>query len=149
VGWRQTIRGMVAPWECDENRHLTARLYVPKFDDSAYLLFFDAGVRVPELRGRGLALVTASHAIRYIAELCSEDVFLIEAAVTRVGRSSMRSVHKMLDARTRRIVATCVAVDSLFDLEARRSAPWPDDLRGPLEAMLVTLAEDDRALLER
>jgi acyl-CoA thioester hydrolase len=149
VGWRQTLRGMVAPWECDENRHLTARLYVPKFDDSTYLLFFDAGVRVPELRGRGLALVTASHYIRYIAELRNEDVFVVEAAVTRVGRSSMRSAHKMLDGGTGNVVATCVGVDALFDLAARRSAPWPEDLRGGLEAMLVTLSEDERALFER
>ena len=80
MSWRQTLRGVVAPWECDDNNHLTARFYVPKFDDSAYLLFFDAGVRVPELRGRGFALVTASHYIRYIAELRNEDVFTIEAA---------------------------------------------------------------------
>ena len=149
MDWRRTIRGVVAPWECDENRHLTARYYVPKFDDSAYLLFFDAGLRVPELRGRGFALVTASHDIRYIAELRNEDVFAIHAAVIRVGRSSMRSVHKMLDGRTGKVVATCVGVDALFDLEARRSAPWPEDLRARLEAMLIALPEADRALFER
>jgi acyl-CoA thioester hydrolase len=149
LGWRQTLRGVVAPWECDDNNHLTARLYVPKFDDSAYLLFFDAGVHLPELRGRGLALVTASHYIRYVAELRNEDVFVVEAAVIRVGRSSMRSVHKMLGGKTGKLVATCTGVDALFDLEARRSVPWPEDLRALLEAMQVTLSEDDRALLER
>jgi acyl-CoA thioester hydrolase len=149
LGWRQTLRGVVAPWECDDNNHLTARFYVPKFDDSAYLLFFDAGVRVPELRGRGFALVTASHYIRYIAELRNEDVFAVEAAVVRVGRSSMRSVQKMLNGRTGALVATCVGVDALFDLEARRSAPWPDDLREMLEAALIALPETDRALFER
>ena len=149
MSWRQTLRGVVAPWECDDNNHLTARFYVPKFDDSAYLLFFDAGVRVPELRGRGFALVTASHYIRYIAELRNEDVFAVEAAVVRVGRSSMRSVHKLLNGRTGALVATCVGVDALFDLQARRSAPWPDDLRTALEAARATLAEADRALFER
>ena len=149
MGWRQTLRGVVAPWECDDNNHLTARFYVPKFDDSAYLLFFDAGVRVPELRGRGFALVTASHYIRYIAELRNEDVFAVEAAVVRVGRSSMRSVQKMLNGKTGALVATCVGIDALFDLAARRSAPWPDDLREMLEAALITLPEADRALFER
>jgi len=149
LSWRQTLRGVVAPWECDDNNHLTARFYVPKFDDSAYLLFFDAGVRVPKLRDQGFALVTASHYIRYIAELRNEDVFAIEAAVIRVGRSSMRSVHKMLSGRTGAPVATCVSADALFDLAARRSAPWPDNLRGTLEASLVTLAEADQALFER
>jgi acyl-CoA thioester hydrolase len=149
LGWRQTLRGVVAPWECDDNHHLTARFYVPKFDDSAYLLFFDAGVRVPELRGRGFALVTASHRISYIAELRNEDVFIIEAAVVRVGRSSMRSVQKMLNANTGALVATCVGVDALFDLAARRSAPWPEDLRAALEAARVTLPEADHALFER
>jgi acyl-CoA thioester hydrolase len=149
LGWRQTLRGVVAPWECDDNHHLTVRLYVPKFDDSANLLFFDAGVRLPELRGRGLALVTASHHISYIAELRSEDVFTIEAAFVRVGRSSVRSVHKMLNGETGGLVATCVGVDALFDLEARRSAPWPEDLRASLGAAQVTLSEADRALFER
>ena len=105
MGWRQTFRGVVAPWECDENRHLTARLYVPKFDDSAYLLFFDAGLRLPELRGRGFALVTASHHINYLAELRNEDVFSIEAAFVRVGRSSVRSVHKMRNGKTTKPMA--------------------------------------------
>jgi acyl-CoA thioester hydrolase len=149
LGWRQTFRGVVAPWECDENRHLTARLYVPKFDDSAYLLFFDAGLRLPELRGRGFALVTASHHINYLAELRNEDVFSIEAAFVRVGRSSVRSVHKMRNGKTGIVVATCVGVDALFDLEARRSAPWPEDLKAALEAVQITLAEADRALFER
>jgi acyl-CoA thioester hydrolase len=149
LGWRQTLRGVVAPWECDDNNHLTARFYVPKFDDSAYILFFDAGVRLPELRGRGFALVTASHHISYIAELRNEDVFAIEAAVVRVGRSSMRSVQKMLNRETGALVATCVGVDTLFDLGSRRSAPWPEDLRAALEAAQVTLSEADRALFER
>ena len=149
MGWRQTLRGVVAPWECDDNNHLTARFYVPKFDDSAYLLFFDAGVRLPELRGGGFALVTASHHISYIAELRNEDVFTIEGAFVRVGRSSVRSVQKMLNGRTGALVATCVGVDALFDLEARRSAPWPEDLRAALAAAQITLREADRALFER
>ncbi len=149
MGWQQTLRGVVAPWECDDNHHLTARFYVPKFDDSAYLLFFDAGVRLPELRGRGFALVTASHHISYIAELRNEDVFTIEGAFVRVGRSSVRSVQKMLNGRTGALVATCVGVDALFDLEARRSAPWPEDLRAALAAAQITLCEADRALFER
>jgi len=149
LGWRQTLRGVVAPWECDDNNHLTARFYVPKFDDSAYLLFFDAGIRLPGLRGRGFALVTGSHYISYIAELRNEDVFTIDAAVIRVGRSSMRSVQKMLNGKTGALVATCVGVDALFDLAARRSAPWPDDLREMLEAALFALPEADRALFER
>jgi acyl-CoA thioester hydrolase len=149
LGWRQTLRGVVAPWECDDNRHLTARFYVPKFDDSAYLLFFDAGVRLPELRDRGFALVTASHHISYIAELRNEDVFTIEGAFVRVGRSSVRSVQKMLNGRTGALVATCVGVDALFDLEARRSAPWPEDLKVALAAAQVTLSEAERALFER
>jgi acyl-CoA thioester hydrolase len=149
LGWRQTLRGVVAPWECDDNHHLTARFYVPKFDDSAYLLFFDAGVRLPELRGRGFALVTASHSINYIAELKNEDVFTIEGAFVRVGRTSVRSAQKMLNGTTGALVATCVGVDALFDLEARRSTPWPADLRAALEAAQVTLSEADRALFER
>jgi acyl-CoA thioester hydrolase len=149
LGWRQTLRGVVAPWECDDNNHLTARFYVPKFDDSAYLLFFDAGVRLPELRGGGFALVTASHHISYIAELRNEDVFTIEGAFVMVGRSSVRSVQKMLNGTTGALVATCVGVDALFDLEARRSAPWSKDLRAALAAAQVTLSETDRALFER
>jgi len=78
-----------------------------------------------------------------------EDVFTIDAAVIRVGRSSMRSVQKMLNGKTGALVATCVGVDALFDLAARRSAPWPDDLREMLEAALFALPEADRALFER
>jgi acyl-CoA thioester hydrolase len=149
LGWRQTLRGVVAPWECDDNHHLSARYYFPKFDDSAYLLFFDAGLRLPELRSRGFALVTASHHVNYVAELRNEDVFTIEAAVIRVGRSSIRSAHKMLNGKTGAVVATCVGVDALFDLAARRSAPWPADLRSSLETEQVTLDEADRARFER
>jgi hypothetical protein len=63
----------------------------------------------------------------------------------------MRSVQKMseIGKRLARLVATPVGVDALFDLEARRSAPWPDELGEMLEAALITLSEADRALFER
>jgi hypothetical protein len=55
----------------------------------------------------------------------------------------------MLNGRTGALVATCVGVDALFDLEARRSAPWPEDLKVALAAAQVTLSEAERALFER
>jgi acyl-CoA thioester hydrolase len=149
MSWRHTARGVVVLWECDDNLHLTVRNYLPKFDDSSYLLFFDTGLRMPELRRQGMALVAVSHQLHYIAELKSEAVFGIEAAIVAVGRTSVRSVQKMRNLDTGAVVATCVGVDALFDLEARRSKPWTADLRAMLEAAVVTLSDEDRALLKQ
>jgi acyl-CoA thioester hydrolase len=149
MGWREITRGVIMPWECDDNGHLAARYYLPKFDDSSFVILFGAGIVFTELRKRGLSMVTVSHKLRYLAELRSESIYVIEAAIIHVGRSSIHVAQRMHDADGGRLAATLLGVDALFDLEARASVPWPDDIRSTIRAALTTLSDEDRALLER
>jgi acyl-CoA thioester hydrolase len=146
--WRETYRGVVSPWECDLNEHLTVRQFLPKFDDASYFLLTELGVYDTELRSRSMSIVAVSHKLRYLEELRIGALIIIKSAVVRVGNSSVGHNHKMFNGESGRLAAVCRGIDVLFDLAERRSTPWPDDLRAGLEAAIVEFDQADAALFD-
>jgi acyl-CoA thioesterase FadM len=63
------------------------------------------------------------------------DHLAVTSALVQIGKSSMRLVHRMTDARTGAEVATLGQYGVHFDMEARRPAPLPDELRRKAEAL--------------
>src|SRR5208282_4361251 len=112
------------------------------------MLLFDAEVYNPDLRKRGLSVVTVANKLQYSAELRSEAVYRIEGAIIHIGHSSVRHAQKMFNARTGETVASFLGIDALFDLTARRTTPWPPDLRATLEAQRTELLGEDRKFFE-
>jgi acyl-CoA thioester hydrolase len=64
------------------------------------------------------------------------DLLAIRSGITRFGKSSVGLVHQMIDVRTDRAVATFHQSGVQLDMEARRSKPWPDEIRRAAEALL-------------
>ena len=62
---------------------------------------------------------------------------LVKAALVQLGNSSMRTLHRMFNARTDVLVATLSQMGVHLDMVARRPTPLPDALRERAKAMLV------------
>ena len=61
----------------------------------------------------------------------------VRSGLIHVGKSSIRILHRMTDARTGALVATLDQAGVCLDLTARRPAPLAEDLRERAMAMLV------------
>ena len=62
--------------------------------------------------------------------------YLIETGIGHLGNSSLRMIHRMTDTRNGTEIARLSQFGVNLDLDARRPARWPDDIRDRA-AMLV------------
>ena len=66
--------------------------------------------------------------------------YLVQTGIAHLGNSSLRMIHCMTDARTGTEVARLSQYGVNLDLDARRPARWPDEIRGRAEALVVPVA---------
>ena len=63
--------------------------------------------------------------------------YLVETGVGHLGKSSLRMIHRMTDPRNGAEVARVSQFGVNLDLDARRPAAWPDDIRRRAAALVV------------
>lgn len=138
---RETYRGFVNTWECDENDHLNVQGYVQRFELAARHFFAALGERwdAHQLRVRH---------IRYHRECTAGDLVRADSAVCRDADAQI--VHMLYNADTDALLAT--AIDTMTTIAiAPASAPriaLPSEAapRG-LSPEFDSEARDEKALL--
>jgi acyl-CoA thioester hydrolase len=137
-GWLLTHRAAVNPWQCDVNDHLTAREYLGFAGDAEWRLLFALGDGRDQA---GLSWADVKHEIVYKQELRAGDLIDIVSRVTSVGRTSIGTEQRIVNARTGEHCATVTSVTVQFDLVHRRAMPLRNDIRAAAERM-CDLAKD-------
>jgi acyl-CoA thioesterase FadM len=69
-----------------------------------------------------------------------DDPYLVETGIAHLGNSSLRLVHLMTDPRSGREVARLGQYGVNLDLDARRPAKWPDELRARAAKLVIETA---------
>lgn len=141
--WIESIRGIVGPEDCDVNRHMNVRGYFEQFGEASGYLLKRVGLYYSDVVESGYGMGTVVNTIRYRSELVDGDPYVIQSAFVRIGRSSVRYVHKMINETTGELSASSDHTEALFSLEARASVALTDEMRAQVEAMLVTLSSED------
>ena len=141
--WIESIRGIVGPEACDVNNHMNVRGYFEQFGEASGYLLKRVGLYYSDVVKIGYGMGTVVNTIRYRSELVDGDPYVIQSAFVRLGRSSIRYVHKMINETSGELSASSDSTEALFSLEARASVPLTDKMRTEVEAMLVTLSPED------
>ena len=141
--WIETQRGIVAPEDCDVNRHMNVRGYFERFDNASGYLLKQVGLYYGEVAATGYGIGTVVNTIRYHRELVDGDPYVIESAFVRLGRSSFRYVHKMIDVKRGALSASSDMTEVLFSLASRASAPLDGGMCARIETMLIPLSEEE------
>lgn len=134
-GRLQLYRSVVMPAHCDTYGHMNVRHYASFFDDAGWQLFPVVGISLTDLRSRGLGSVVASLTIDFHHELTAGQLILITGAITAVGTKSLSYELLLHEADSMTHCATQKTVEVCFDTRARKSAPWPEDVRARLTEM--------------
>ena len=134
AAWSELYRSVVMPAHCDHYGHMNVRQYAAFFDDAGWQMFPVLGVSLTDLRSRGLGSVVATMTIDFHHEITAGQLLLITGAITRVGVKSMNYELRMFEADALTHCATQKTTEVCFDTTARRSAPWPEDIRVKLAA---------------
>jgi acyl-CoA thioester hydrolase len=143
--WVETERGIVGLEDCDANRHMTVTAYFAKFGQASAYLVALAGLYYNDLVERGYGLGTVVNTLRYRRELVDGDRYVIESAYVRLGNSSTRQVHKMIDLATGELAASSDSVEALFDFKTRKATPLTAEMRAGVKSLMVELSDADRA----
>ncbi len=130
--WAELYRSVVMPAHCDHYGHMNVRQYAAFFDDAGWQLFPVLGVSLTDLRSRGLGSVVATMTIDFHHEVTAGQLLLVTGAITRVGVKSMNYELRMFEADALTHCATQKTTEVCFDMKARKSAPWPEDIRARL-----------------
>ena len=127
--WHELTRGIVMPVHCDAYGHMNVRHYASFFDDAGWHMLAKAGVSLADLRAIGLGSVVATLTIDFHQELRAGQLILVTGAFTKAGVKSVGYEMRLYDGESMAHCATQKTVEVCFDTRARRSAPWPDDVR--------------------
>ena len=133
----ETYRGVVYPFQCDHQGHLTTMHYVGMFDVAFWHQVSAMGFTRAYLEERRRGFADVKDTLEYKAEVRVGGLVVIESGLLRIGGKSLTAIHTMRDAETGQLAATSEKITVYFDLEARPADRLPDDRRDAMTAFLV------------
>ena len=133
----ETFRGVVYPWHCDHQNHMTVMHYVGMFDAAFWHHVALFGFTPGYLKSENLGFADVKDILQYMAELPVGSLVVIRSGVIRVGGKSFTALHEMYDAENDTLAATSEKTSAFFNLTTRSSEPLPDHLKSEMESNLV------------
>lgn len=129
AGFVPSGQRVVQPWEIGNDGRLSWQHLVHHFSGAGLHACRAAGMTPKYLRDnrRGYSTFELDVAIEALPR--AGDRIAVRSGILQVGKSSIRFLHRMVDARTGKRLASMGQFGVHFDLEARRPAPLPDALR--------------------
>lgn len=139
--FRETYRGSVAAWECDQYGHMNIQFYVGRISDAAASIMMEAGFGRDAFVKHRLGSVAVNQNIDYVSELHAGDLVRMETGMTLAEGRKIRFHHRLFNAETGTLCMKADVLALCFDLEQRKSVPLPDDIRSGFARFKVTGGE--------
>ncbi|WP_119422298.1 acyl-CoA thioesterase [Desertibaculum subflavum] len=136
-GFIETFRGVVAPWECDEFGHMNVQFYNARMSDGFWQLLIAMGLGPKVRREKKLGVVALDGQTTYAREVRAGELIRVESGILRVGEKSIQLAHRLLAGAPGQVAMTSHVKSVCFDLEARRSAPFPPEVRERITGLIV------------
>lgn len=139
AGFIPTARGRVKPGDLDAIGRFALAAMVHRFTDACIQAASAIGMDGEFLAANRRGFSTFELALRISGALALDEPYLVESGIAHLGNSSLRMIHRMSDPRSGAEVARLGQYGVNLDLEARRPARWPDEIRARAAALVVPL----------
>ncbi len=130
---------IVQPEWIDFNGHLNVAFYLLLFDRGVDHVFEACGLGQAYAETRQLSYFAAEKHLRYLREVKVGETVQVALQLLEVDARKMRFAMEMRHAGGW-LAATCESLAIHVDLATKKAAPWPDDIRAALDAMLAAHA---------
>jgi acyl-CoA thioesterase FadM len=137
AGFIPTARGRVRPGDLDADGRFGTAAIVHRFTEACQQTGAAIGMDADFLDKHRRGLSTFELALRLVGSLALDEPYLVESGIAHFGNSSLRLVHRLSDPRSGTEVARLGQYAVNLDLDARRPAHWPDDIRARAEKLIV------------
>ena len=115
--------------DCDGLGHVNNAVYLTYLEQARFAFW----QRLTGVSGIPRSFILARVECDYRVQATAGDRLVVRLRVTAVGKSSFTFEYEIVNARTREVVATARTVQVMYDYQAGRSIPIPDDIRARLE----------------
>ncbi len=136
---RSPTRHVLPEW-IDYNGHMNVAYYVLAIDKATDDIFDRLSMGLELVRTRRMGPMALVNQIHYLDELLEGQPFCCDLQLLDADHKRMHYFVTMQHLAKGTVAATFEGLSINVDLEARRSAPYPDDIRARLEAMLLAHA---------
>jgi acyl-CoA thioesterase FadM len=137
AGFIPTARGRVKPGDLDAAGHFALSAIVHRFSNASGQTGAAIGMDTEFMEKQRRGFSTFELTLRISGALRLDEPYLVETGVGHLGNSSLRMIHRMTDTRSGAEVARLGQFGVNLDLDARRPARWPDDIRTRAQALVI------------
>ena len=139
AGFIPTARGRVKPGDLDAEGRFGIAAIVHRLTDACLQAAAAIGMDAAFLDTNRRGFSTFELGLRISSELALDDPYLVESGIAHLGNSSLRMIHLMSNSRTGEEIARLGQYGVNLDLDARRPARWPDDIRARAQGLVVPM----------
>ena len=137
AGFIPTARGRVKPGDLDASGQFSLAAIVHRFSNSSGQAGAAVGFDTSFMQQHRRGFSTFELNLRISGALGLDAPYLVETGIGHLGNSSLRMIHRMTDARNGAEIARLGQFGVNLDLDARRPARWPDDIRARAAALVI------------
>jgi acyl-CoA thioesterase FadM len=134
-----TARGRVKAADVDVTNHFALGAIVLRFSNASGQLDAAIGMDANFMQQQRRGFSTFELVLHILGTSPLDAPYLVESGIAHLGNSSLRKVHRMIDPRTGAEVGRLSQFGVNLDLDARRPARWPDDIRDRAAALVVSV----------
>ncbi|HZU90820.1 MAG TPA: thioesterase family protein [Stellaceae bacterium] len=140
VGIIATARGRAMPADLDESGVFSLGAFVHRFTDACLQTMAAIGADAAYMQAERRGYSTFELALEIDDAPRLGDPYLVETGIAHLGNSSIRLVHHMSDPRSGRRLARLGQFGVQLDLDRRRPAALPQEIRERAARLLIAPA---------
>lgn len=137
AGFIPTARGRVKPTDLSADGRFSMAAIVHRFTDACVQAGAAIGMDAEFLATSRRGLSTFELTLRLTGSLAVDDPYVVTTGIAHFGNSSLRLIHRLSDPRSEIEIARLGQYAVNLDLDARRPAPWPDDIRARAARLVI------------
>jgi acyl-CoA thioesterase FadM len=137
AGAISSARGRVKPTDLDEFGRFSLAAYVHRFTDALLQTAAAIGMTTEYIKTQRRGFSTFELALRVTGAPRLGEPYLVETGIAHLGSSSIRLLHRMSDPRSGAEFARLGQFGVQLDLDTRRPAPLPEEIRARAAPLLL------------
>jgi acyl-CoA thioesterase FadM len=137
AGFIPSARGRVKPGDVDVAGNFSLGAMVHRFSNASGQFGAAVGMDTEFMRKYRRGFSTFELTVRISGALPLDAPYLVQTGIGHLGNSSLRMIHRMTDARNGNEIALVGQFGVNLDLDARRPARWPEEIRTRAAALVI------------
>jgi len=125
----EVARGRVLPEWIDINNHMNVAYYVLAFDQGVDNLWARFGLTDEYINTHDCSTFAVESHIIWVREISEAEPYFVTSQILAFDEKRIHQFMRMYHAEKNYLVATAEWMNLHVDLDVRRVAPWPDEIR--------------------